>query len=64
MKDIELFSYVAGDRKFQTWLENQLKADYARLARATEEVGIHRLQGRILLMEEIQEYIAKAKGLR
>lgn len=63
MSDLQYFARVSGDSALRAWLEQQRVGAIKYLTEATEITQIHRAQGRVRLIDEILENMAKAKGL-
>lgn len=63
MNKLDYFARIAGDNLFKEWL--RLEKDKAvKMLAAGEGPGLHRAQGRFLLLEELFDCIEKAKELR
>jgi hypothetical protein len=63
MNELDYFAYVAGDNRFQAWIERE-KGELLKTLSVGEGPSLFRAQGRYKLLIEIEERLEKARNLR
>ena len=63
-KELEVFSRLAGDSRFELWLTEQHGEAVKYLTEAREPVAIHRAQGKALFIADMKKLLEKGKNLR
>ena len=60
-EELRLFAQLAGNPKFQTWLEQERETTIKYLAQGPDNNALRRAQGRYALIEKMTELLEHAK---
>jgi hypothetical protein len=64
VSDVKYFARIAGDNLFKEWLAQERVSVIKKLTQAVDLPMVHRAQGQLMLLEQLEKLLEAAKSTR